>query len=419
MIRDISCYSVDMAGQTHSDSSESEEWEDEIFSSPENDDGKTSWLKRLRGAVSSVRTRKLSVQSGDLIRSNPSSPSGIACTTNSVPLDSVPETLSQARENLSPRTIDSEEDSKRSMYVPRHKSGFYLFFFPLLHKIVKVLFFSPKVGRVYIPVVSILVLFVNMLLIGGMVVTAFTVIPPKINLEVKSFGIPNHPAQIHWDALNAAKHNQFDNSSQHDDSPTDTSFELRKRRSVLQPRSSTGTFPNCPGESSQSRFTSWNMDLVFIVPDSNPNKNILTSKHISRIHEVEEGIYNSQEYGYYCHKNARIRICDPLSSLLTWLYPRDKNTGRYIYQTPDGFTSDLQLSLYNLSMANPIALWFTGGEINLVNSSYEAKLLRTQIQIGLPLPCYLNEDDRRKEQKQRVSDYFISLIPMLENSSTR
>lgn len=417
--------------QYASDSSSESDGEGSIMrqltSAAESDsaDKKASWMKRLTRS-GKRDTYRLSIQSGDIVLpSSPVSPVSTGASFSPASPSGREEVVGSLQAPSPPTdgTVASSATVVSSSPPAPHKSrgGLYGRIFNFVQLYVQKAFYSSKIGRVNCPVVSIGMLVLNLLILSIIVAIAATRFPPRININIKeSFGIPNHPAQIHWDAFEAAKEGQFDNTSQLSDlAPVSTNQELRKRRNALQPRSVTSE--DCQSSNTQyALHINWEMDLVFRVPASNSDKNILRQDRISYIHEIEERIYTSSEYKNFCHKRRGSNLCDPLNSLLTWLYPRDPNTGLYIYDTPDGFTPDLPGTVRSLSANLSVALWFTGGAINFVNTTdIEAKILRSQIRVGLPLPCFTGTHDRREEQKQKVTNYFVSLGPILEQLSTR
>ena len=401
-----------------SSGSETEDELDAVMAESESAGGEIGGVNRKSGwfgTSSSGKKGKLSIQSGDIMRTpTPVSPSDPAATIPPGP-------------PLSPSTgttIPSSGSNGITRFLSSTSTGLHATVFKITSKVVFFEFFSVKLSRYcLLPIASPLLLLLNLIVIGAFAAVSAVYYPPSINLSIKSFGIPNHPAQMNWDAFSAAREDHFFNASK---TRFPTPDEVRRRRSVppipTPGYTDTGIFPNCAGHSQYALHTSWEMDLIFRVPEPNPNKNILSRKHIARIHKIEDMIYNSTEYKHYCHKTSN-GICDPLNSLLTWLYPRDKNTGQYIYHTSDGddygFTGDLEGTLKNLSANLSVALWFTAGDIYVNGSTVEAKILRSQIRVGLPLPCYNGVYDRIDEQNKRVNDYFVSLMPILEGYSTR
>lgn len=394
---------------------------------------KGSWLRRLAAPPA------LSIQSGDIMRSptgsKTSSPvagsptAAVRSSTTAIASSLSPGNqtaeLELERANAGPLELELETTTTRPINNSSpSRRGCYGRVFPILRYLVKFVFYSPKIGWFHLPVASLGILLLN--LVVTLMVVAVVVrssLSPKINVSIKSFGIPDHPAQQHWDAFSAAESNNFANTS----SPIDTYLQSltqhdeRKRRSTLRTRS---TYPNCPpipGMTQNIIHKNWEMDMVFRVPSpaAEKNANILTRERISHIHDVEESIYNSSGYGNVCRKSSTFH-CYPLSSLLSWLYLRDEKTGNYVYNTTDGFTPNLQSSLRQISNLS-VALWFTGGEASFSSdfSFVEAKLLRSQIRVALPLPCFSDEKDRYSDQKKLVTDYFVSLMPFFEKKSTR
>lgn len=461
--------------QYSSDSSSEVDEEEEPFtlgvqvfgsseSGPDQVKKKTSWLKRLTSSAAS--TKGMSIQSGDIIRSPTSTSPGAvlsspvhspvaisppAMSTSPGPQPQQANALGGAAASSSrgnngyapltvlpppplPSTTIRLAPAPQTDDIPpsiNAKGGWYALIFRIVYSIVRYNFLAIKFkkSKFQLPVISIVYLIVNVVVMGVLLGVCLSVFPPRINLSIESFGIPNHPAQTHWDAFNAAKHKVYSNSTQPSNLQSAYAHGVVKKRSAhLQPRSlirqPRAAFPDCPTSSynhyQYALHLNWEMDLVFRVPTSNKDTNILRLDRIKYIHSVEEQIYNSTEYKHFCHKKSGTNLCDPLNSLLTWLYPRNPQTGRYIYNTTDGFTPNLPKTMRSLSANLSIALWFTGGELNVVNSTHvEARLLRSQIRIGLPLPCFQGLRDNREEQKKLVTDYFTSLMPVFDGLATR
>ena len=429
-------------------------------STPEAEKSKPSWLKRLTNPAPH-RPSRLSIQSGDIVRSPTPGSQGSVSSQCTSPISPAPVAAPGARPRgngqaqgvytapavaeVSTNAADGLMSGTRppllvlvteAPYTPyyspevpesyKSKGFVYTTLFRVVYVLVRTYFYSLPVGRCRLPIVSLLLLIFNAVVIIAIAFScAFSSYTPTINVSIKSFGIPNHPAQVNWDAFNAGLQRQFTNSTTEQQPPSDepplnypSEGQLRKKRSALQARS---IAPECSSiyATQYALHRNWEMDLVFRVPDSNADSNILTRDRISYIHSVEELIYNSTEYKNFCHKPSSSPFCDPLLSLLTWLYPRDPVTGKYIYDTADGFTPDLPGTMRTLSEDASKALWFTAGELSINDTSVEAKLLRSQIRVGLPLPCFKDTHDRYDEQKDLVTEYFASLMPVLEEMSTR
>lgn len=456
-------------GAANSDSSSGEEepYETEEETAPaivgsSSSREKTSWLKRLAIPGSSGGKKKeLSIQSGDILRSPTSgSPPAIASPTATFPRQQQQQQQPQGTlqitvtESVTENTVLERPSTESS---PKHRGGCYGRLFPWVHTGIKKLFYSIHFKRFDLPIFSIAKLLVNLVVVCALVGVCIKYFPPRINVSIESFGVPSHPAQVHWDAFQAANDKQF--------TPSDTSLPpvntdlLRRRRSapnsvpnigekeeeggeglkvggrgsyyssaadleevlsLRRKRSNASPYKECSLDSQYALHLNWEMDLVFRVPQGAKDDNILRLDRLAYVHQVEEMVYNSSQYKRFCHKRSATGLCDPLNSILTWLYPRDPTTGSYVYNTPDGFTPDLPATIHSLSANLSVALWFTGGEMNFVNSSYvEAKLLRSQIRVGLPLPCFKDTHDRREEQKELVTEYFVSLMSVFDDMSTR
>ena len=319
------------------------------------------------------------------------------------------------RDRNPPLSIQSGDIIRPAPSTDTRKSGFYAFLFPIVHKCVKVLFFQVKVRRVEIPITSWIPLFLGIAIPAILFIVAIIRFPPAVNLNiVESFQIPDHISSIHWDAYTAAIDGRLVSNN--------GDVIQRRRRDLpsmglnLQRRSS-GYCPSNP-YTQRTMHTAWYMDLVFRVPDTKADRNILTKERIRYIHSVEEHIYNDSNYLTVCHKSQSYGVCDPITSLLTYLYPRESD-GSYVYGS-SGLVPNIQATLFGLKQNLSVALWFTGGQASVINGSFvTATLLRSQIRVGLPLPGYCGISDRYSEQNRKVEDFFVSLIPYLDSASTK
>ena len=388
--------------------------------------GKFSWLtSRLNLGTNRNKYQPLSVQSGDIVQTQNTAPASFSTDSSAVAANinttgttvvayaSVP-TSTEVSEQL-----DADAITKREV---AEKGGLYAVAFPIVHKVVKYVYFHQRFSLVPIGMVGGHILLTVMFFL-----LAWFIYPPSLNLTIEAFTIPNHPSQIHWDAYTAAKNGKIWNDSVSNTDSTSSSYDsslpLGKSNNILKRNIIEGCNRN-PNAHYQTRLhIFWELDLVFRVPDSNldPDKNILTEQRIRRIHEIEEHIYNLPDYKDFCHKGLRADFCDPINSLLTWLYPRHKQNGSFVYN-PDHLTHNLTDSLLQLKNNHTNALWFTGGQVTIVNStSFIAKLLRSQVRVGLPLPCFTYTGDRVRDrysqQNDLVTKFFVSLIPYLEGAS--
>lgn len=423
--------STDTGGQTSdSDSDDLESLEEEFRARHGHEStvrstevrGRFSWLPKQRWFGSSRENyRPLSVQSGDIVHSGasvdphgPASVHGIEtrpCTSDVV----MPHTAATTPQDT---VVDYEAITDLEV---RAKGGVYDFVFLVVHFVVKYLFYHQKYS-----LVPLVVLSVHLLITVLLIVLAIFVYPPSINLSVKAFTIPNHPAQIHWDAYKAAKAGNIWNDSVNSN-PDETDALYNSQTSKVKDILKRNIIEGCnriPGMNYQTYLhIYWELDLVFRVPKGNPDRNVLTEERIRRIHEIEEHIYDLPDYKDFCHKSSGASFCDPINSLLTWLYPRNRQDGSFVYN-PDHFTPNLAESLRQLKKNYTNALWFTAGQVTIINSTtFIAKLLRSQVRVGLPLPCFTYTRDRKKdhydEEAELVTKFFVSLIPYLEGASTR
>ena len=391
----------------------------------------TSWLKSIISKSTGRNGQRngsklLSIQSGDIVHAHtslesPQIPLALSSRT------SIAEPEERAT-GMNSSGADVDAQNERDGTFHRSRNGIL---FQFVHMIVQVLFFSIKTRYCVFPIASLCVLAANLLIIGSLTTLSLVKYAPQVNLNIEAFGIPTHPSQVGWDALSAAESNQFtsdpqatSNYAMGSNSMTqgsrDTATKLKRRRRSshkFQPRSLSPSmaFPNCPhtSETQRTRHKYWMLDLLFRAPAANPNKNMLTLDRIKYIHKIEQTLQNSSDYQYFCLKTNGI-FCDPLVSMLTWLYVTDHKTGEYIYKNPD----HLPLNITENLKTHSEVLWFTGGELDFENSTYTATLLRSQLRIGVPLACF-SKGNNTDEQEHLVTDYLISLIPTLENMSNR
>ena len=397
--------------------------------------GKLSWItsKLKPGSLKRNEYRPLSVQSGDIVQTqNTTAPAPIDSATTSTStavnfnhVTAVTNVVHVAYDcpNVAMSTegseqLDADAITKREV---AEKGGLYAFMFPIVHFVTKFMFFHQRFSLVPIVMVGL-----HFLLTLMLVFLAVFLYPPALNLTIEAFSIPNHPSQIHWDAYTAAKAGKVWNDSVNADSTSQSEPPLplgKGTKDILKRNIIEGCERNPNGHYQTRLHIIWELDLVFRVPESNPdpNKNILTEERIRRIHEIEEHIYNVPDYKDFCHKGVNVDFCDPINSLLTWLYPRHKGNGSFVYN-PDHLTHNLTDSLLQLKNNYTNALWFTGGQVTIVNSTtFIAKLLRSQVRVGLPLPCFTYTGDRVKDRYNQeydlVTKFFVSLIPYLEGAS--
>ena len=399
--------------------------------------GKLSWItSKLKPApLKRNKYRPLSVQSGDIVQTQNTIPapvdsaattttsantavnfSHVTTATNVVHVAYAGPNVATSTEG--PEQVDADAITEREVAA---KGGLYAFMFPIVHFVVRYMYFHERFSLV--PIVKFVAHFLLSLMFALLVVYQY---PPTLNLTIEAFSIPNHPSQIHWDAYTAAKAGKIWNDSvaATGTNPSEPSLPVGKGTNNILKRSIIGDCERNPNGHYQTRLhVVWELDLVFRVPESNPDldKNILTEERIRRIHEIEEHIYNVPDYKDFCHKGVNVDFCDPINSLLTWLYPRHKQNGSFVYN-PDHLTHNLTDSLLQLKNNYTNALWFTGGQVTIVNStSFIAKLLRSQVRIGLPLPCFTFTGDRVRDRYNQeydlVTKFFVSLIPYLDGAS--
>lgn len=269
----------------------------------------------------------------------------------------------------------------------------YAFLFPKLHSVVRVAFCHPACS-----LVTITLLLVATVLTGVLVLL---LLPPTLNFSLRSFQAPDHISATRWDAFRAAENGNF-------------SFDAGGRTSVTRSlddprpskRAAGGVWPSCPSTYQTQRImhAHWALSLVYVVPKSSPDQNVFS--RLDRIYEIEQHVYNDENYKYFCHKCWSCSSCDPVNSILTYFY-KDKLLPN------SGIVEDTRARLVSILAEAPSSvLWYTGGKLN----NYSSTLLRSEVRIGVPLPCH--DDSPLGQQHDLVQAFFLSFIPYLEGVSS-
>lgn len=254
--------------------------------------------------------------------------------------------------------------------VPRGK--LYTKLFPIVHKMVKCVFFSERVP--ISPLIILLVLSITTFLIGFGVWWKY---PPTYNISIESVQVPDHSSSIHWDAYQAALLNQIYNDTNPSSADTSDDASNKKEHSnsgnEFKSESKSGgccdTFYN-----HQARMHgSWILELVYRVRSGRKNKNLLEDNRIEHLHSIERHIYNLDSYKKVCHFQYGEGVCDPINSLLTYIYPQSKEDGSYGYD-PD-WRTELDPRHIDKNKLERV-LWYTGGQIG---DNLETQLLRAQV----------------------------------------
>ena len=323
--------------------------------------------------------------------------------------------------------------------VDHEKSRLYEFTFNVIHPVVKVVGF--QIGTV--PVFSLFLVLFAIAYAFAFGIYAVLAYPVAINFSVRSFQVPDDPISEHYDAFRAAVEGSFATSGPSKGTRSldtswgeakvegsqnhlfvkgqvhkgvDHTWDIDGRETLTATMTkglSTSHFSGCKNNSLTQHYfvESWVMDIVF---KSKRGTNVLSKEQIRYIHDIEEHIYHHHLYRYFCHIGRSLTVCDPVSSLLTYLYPRNYD-GSYKYP-PEGLVSNYESYLNYLVNNVPATLYYTGGQ---VGTNLTATLLRSQIQVGVPLPCYANYEDRTHEQEKMVLQFFLEIADYLDHASTK
>jgi len=279
---------------------------------------------------------------------------------------------------------DGEEDSHGGL--TRFRENLHRKFHFAVHRVVNIFFTN------FIPPVLTLLVFLVFIPVG-LACLAYFVYPPQLDLSLRSFQIPNHESSLNYDAYQMALHPHV----------TEDDRQARRKR-------------YCTDQ--QSLLNIWMMDLFYISKDG---KNILTEKRLAQVHKIEKYIVQQHMFGKkgyedFCHMSQRGK-CDPLNSLLTYLYPSyDKGSSKLIYDGNGDVMEPIKEALA-LAFQSESSYWYVDSKFSV--DKMESKLLRSQLRVGVPLPGYCYYSESKDVMHQKVTDYFLSFVSYLDEASTR
>ena len=252
--------------------------------------------------------------------------------------------------------------------------------FPLAHRAVKYVFYSEKTAIV--PLLSLTALIVITAILGVLV---FKVYPLTFNISIDSIQVPDHSSTKHWDAYQAALANQIYNDSSSKSTSDLESGSTTKSYSdddLLGKNDfkSTDEFKSsgcCSAHRPQGTMHGgWVLELVYRIRAGREDRNLLRDDRIKYLHTIEDHIYQLSSYKSVCHFAYSNQVCDPVNSLLTYLYPQNKDDGSYVNPNLDPNWKE-ELTLYELSEKDREQLyWYAGGK---VGGNLTVELLRAQV----------------------------------------
>ncbi len=353
----------------------------------------------------------------ELAHADPKRTSCFSGLCSSICVSSAPEVLSiQSGDIVHPSPHSSSSSSSYS------SGSVHNFFFKLVHSVVKVVCCQVETRRVPIPVLSSILLGGILLAVVLLVSLAITLFPPTINSSLRSFSIPDHPASEHWDAFQAADNDKIENSgtnrSQRSTRSAKSWTPSQTLPSVTTRGLSSSQFSSCAITSWTQRNPNW-VWVMNVVFKAKRDKNVLSEENVKYIHSIEDYIYNHPHYPYVCHFTGTSTVPDPVNSLLTYLYPR-KDDGSYEWP-PDGLVKDYQKTLHDYLTNVESTLYYTGGRVGGLEpgANVTSSLLRSQVQVGTPLPCFGSYYDRTGDQEEIALQFFLEVADYLEHASSK
>ena len=269
---------------------------------------------------------------------------------------------------------------------PASHSRVYNKLFPIVHKVVKYVFFSEN-----IPIVSLMILIVLSVVTGILGYLVWGVFPLTFNISIQSVQVPNHESSKHWDAYQAVLEQQIYDESHSSSLPKSMSGYDSVTKSFSDPlfggdggRGGGGGGGEakgindgrcCRSGSQTTMHGTWVLELVY---RGRNGKNLLENDRIKYLHKIEEHIYNLPDYESVCHFAYNDGVCDPINSILTYLYPRNTEDGSFKYDDLlPNWKSQFDPSQLTSSELEQL-LWYTGGKIG---DNLTTPLLRAQVRL--------------------------------------
>lgn len=252
-------------------------------------------------------------------------------------------------------------------------------------------------------VVSIVACAIILIVTGtsvGLGLYALLVVKPesRVDLSLKAFAIPDHPAWQRFDAWNNAFRGHRARRSVEEKSEFHVEHRLRRSGE------SCGNWQTVPRERIQ---------IIYLAEGSD---NIFTRDRISQIHDIEWLIANMSDFRDFCYLDFRTCNCFPLNSLLTYFYPTLTSDKRLLADGRGFEQLDVDSALKWALSSSPKAYWFTDGRIN--STFHQSLLLRSEIIFGGPLKGYQYINDRKAEQKEKFLKFAVTLRDYLSKAST-
>ena len=219
-------------------------------------------------------------------------------------------------------------------------------------------------------VVSVVAVFIILIVTGtsiGLGLYALLVAKPesKVDLSLKAFAIPDHPAWQRFDAWNNAFRGHRTKRSVEEKGEFHVEHRLRRSDEIC------GNWQSVPRERIQ---------IIYLAEGSD---NIFTRDRISQIRDIEWLVTNLSDFRDFCYLDFRKCNCFPLNSILTYFYPTVTPDNGLVADGHGIEQLDADKALKWALSSNPKAYWYTDGRINA--TFYQSLFLRSEIVFGAPL----------------------------------
>ncbi|XP_065061104.1 protein dispatched homolog 3-like [Rhopilema esculentum] len=224
--------------------------------------------------------------------------------------------------------------------------------------------------------------------------------PVQVDYSLRAFEVTGHPASKRLDSLIAAREDL-----------TRAAKEDRAKHSRRIKRSESNPEVVIHSQYKQK----WRLDLVYLAKDDN----IFTDEKLKYIHTIEKKLMQHSKFQDFCWKGKdvfkdkallqNLKGCMPPNSLIDYFFRTDFFDGQ------GKSLSNVQETLDYL-LTKLTTFWYVDEGFGADNR--KSKFLRSQINFGIPLKGYEDNDHSLEEQHEIFRKFLVKFVEQLESSSS-
>ena len=144
--------------------------------------------------------------------------------------------------------------------------------------------------------------------------------------------------------------------------------------------------------------------------------NVFTKENLKAIEQVEDRLYNHEEFKDYCKLDS-IGNCTKANSIIRYFDGSMKMIDP-VFDDPNFDNIAAVLDRANASRRTKATLQVYLGKNSNINSSLniaESQITRSFLYLGMPLPGYANSSDRNAEQDKKIERFMgLSFLPIMD-----